>query len=141
MGALTQADLDRLQRRCRDAVTRSRRAAGSLESFYEDSTGDAARFLIGYEAERLLTELLDNAETLAGMLYVRTEEYDTEADFPGILSRLEAVKLAVEKRYGNARRRRIVEKLRNVRGRTPGEAALYLEAAARLSDEPPTKGA
>lgn len=126
------ADLFHVQRRAADAKTRSRHATGRLRSLWLDDPSPAARYLIGYDAERLLQGLLDDAEILAGLIHNATPEYDSGADFDGLLEAAKAVHVALALRHTTSRRQRLAAKLADTRGRTPEEAASYEAAAIRM---------
>lgn len=124
-------DLSKLATRRRDAASRAYFAASRLRYFYDEDDRAAARFLVGYEAEQLLTAFLDASESLAGILAVPNEEFDGP-DLDRLAELVASVGSAIERRRDSAKRARLIAKLADTRGRTVEEAAAYEAKAVAM---------
>lgn len=77
------------------------------------------QWLIGYDAARFMTDVLGELEMLAPLLGPHADD----------------VQVAAVNLYGTVKRARLAEKLEHVEGRTPEEAASFLDKAARLRQD------
>lgn len=115
------ADLAASIRRAKDAATRVDRAVSFLR--YEASEarhGSERRWLIGYEAENLLWNVLRDAHSLVDLLN------DDRGD---------AAEQAAKSVYEALRARRLAAKLDAAEGRTPEETEAFQAKARELRGE------
>jgi hypothetical protein len=108
-------ELDRIRRWTSISTTWLAKAAALLAS--SPTSTDAERFLVSYEAERLLWKTLFEAGTLASLIE------------PGSVEGCERLAKDLARVL---RARRLGEQLARVEGRTEHEAASYLEKADAL---------
>jgi hypothetical protein len=121
MAELTRHELIRLGRRRRDASTRFKRCVEILRWMKVRADVKQHRWLIGYEAEQLLADVLSYADELVYLLNTEDSSgYDIERDARELAARL--------------RNRRLALHLENVTGRTAEEAAAFRLKAAELRD-------
>jgi hypothetical protein len=126
-------DLSKLATRRRDAASRAYSAASRLRYFYDEDDRAPARFLVGYEAEQLLTAFLDASESLAGILAVPSASEDFDGpDLDRLAELVASVGSAIERRRDSAKRARLIAKLADTRGRTVEEAAAYEAKAVAM---------
>lgn len=108
-------------RRAKDAATRVDRAATFLRHEASEATPNSERrWLIGYEAENLLWNVLRDAHSLVDLLN------DDQGD---------GAEAAAKTVYEALRARRLAAKLDDVEGRTPEEAAAFQAKARELRGE------
>jgi hypothetical protein len=112
------ADHETTLRRGKTAATWAKKAAGSFAYMIENAQSDGQRNALGYFASRLLDAILDEAETLAGVV---PSEYTEEA-----LRSAEAV-------VKRLKQRRLAVKLADTTGRTPQEAEAFAAKAVELA--------
>lgn len=121
---MTADDLDRCRRWRLTASTWNRKATALLMKF-GDHPNEDVRAVLGWEAGRLVTVMLDEAESLVRLL--NDEEYTEEVD--RALSQLVTTMSA---QRGRGRRRRLAAKLGDTAGRTPEEAEAFTAKAREL---------
>jgi hypothetical protein len=87
------ADHETTLRRGKTAATWAKKAAGSFAYMIENAQSDGQRNALGYFASRLLDAILDEAETLAGVV---PSEYTEEAlrSAEAVVKRLKQRRLA-----------------------------------------------
>lgn len=111
-------DLDRMRRWCANGSTWSGKAARLLAASGREATTDSERFLVAYDAEQFLFRLLMDVGLVVDVL--DPENMDNVERLARELAR-------------DLRAHRLAALLSNVEGRTPAEAASFLEAADALS--------
>jgi hypothetical protein len=116
-------DLSKLATRRRDAASRAYSAASRLRYFYDEDDRAPARFLVGYEAEQLLTAILAVPSA--------SEDFDGP-DLDRLAELVASVGSAIERRRDSAKRARLIAKLADTRGRTVEEAAAYEAKAVAM---------
>jgi hypothetical protein len=114
---MTLEDYDRCHRWAATARTWFRKSSFLLQGCVEEAPNDSAVSVFGYDAARLLQNVLEDAAPLASLI---------PAD------ELEDVERAAKELLGLLRARRLAGKLENVHGRTPAEAEAFRKGAARL---------
>lgn len=114
---MTSQELDKIQRWCKTTRTWVKKSAALLHYLGAEAKTDAERFLLSYEAERLLVEILSEAELAATQIAPeRAEECERAAKALAAL----------------LRRRRLSHALEQGNGRTDEERALFEAKAALL---------